>query len=100
MTVSVLHIEDCTNWVEAGERLRNALAALGRSDVVGFVLIEDAATAERTGFAGSPTLVADGVDLFPEGAPTTALACRVYRTPTGLAGLPTTEQIANALAQR
>lgn len=100
MDISVLHIDDCSNWIEAGRRLTAALASLGRTDPVNFVLVGDAATAARTGFAGSPTLQVDGIDLFPENASGTHLACRVYRTPTGLAALPTTEQIVEALAQR
>jgi hypothetical protein len=55
----------------------------------------EAATA---GFAGSPTLLVDGHDLFPGTALTTQLACRVYPTPDGLSGAPTAEALIAALS--
>jgi len=96
----VAHIADCPGWVEAGRRARAALDSLGRDDVeVGFRLISTPDDAVGSGFAGSPTILADGSDLF-DGEPTAELACRVYRTPAGFAGAPTTEMIAAELAQR
>ena len=67
------------------------------------VAVELLATPEDTigtAFAGSPTIEVDGTDLFPSDGATNDLACRVYRTPTGLAGLPTQEQIVEALNGR
>jgi hypothetical protein len=61
------------------------------------VTVKDAAQAVALNFAGSPTILVDGADLFPDGARASDLACRIYRTPTGIAGLPTTEQIVEAL---
>jgi hypothetical protein len=57
--------------------------------------VEDAA---RVPFAGSPTILLDGQDLFPAAERTSALACRLYSTPTGPAGLPSTDQIIDAIA--
>jgi hypothetical protein len=92
--IQILHIEDCPNWSEAASRLRDALAATGHPDVViTYRLLRTAADAEGTVFAGSPTITLDGIDLFPTAGVTSDLACRVYRTPFGLAGLPTTEQL-------
>jgi len=48
-------------------------------------------------FAGSPTIYADGIDLFPTGDDGGALACRIYRTPAGLTGSPTVEQLVDAI---
>ena len=50
-----------------------------------------------TGFAGSPTITADGADIFPDGAPSRDLACRMYPTPAGHAGVPTVDQVKEAL---
>lgn len=101
MDVAVLHIGECPNWEVAGQRVSEALAATGRPDVqVQYVLIEDTDTAARYGFAGSPTIMVAGSDLFPGGAASLDLACRVYFTPTGLAGLPSAEQIREALITR
>ena len=101
MKVQVLHIDDCPNWEEAGLRTRQALDAAGLADVpVEFVLIRTESEATSTGFAGSPTIVVDGEDLFPSDGRTADLACRVYLTEHGLAGAPTRTQLERALQAR
>ncbi len=101
MRATVLHIDDCPNWVQAGERFEAALRAEGRGDVtVEYRLLSTTAEAAQTAFAGSPTLVLDDEDLFPSAGRTAELACRIYRTPSGLAGIPTTAQIVDAIDRR
>lgn len=52
-------------------------------------------------FGGSPTVLIDGVDPLTEGqADQVGLSCRVYRTPAGLAGVPSLEQLRQALRRR
>lgn len=98
MKVQVLHIEECPSWEEAGARARQALDGAGLADVaVEFVVIRTPNEAASTAFAGSPTIVVDGEDLFPSDGQTTSLACRVYFTEHGLAGTPTRTQIERAL---
>src|SRR5690554_5395103 len=99
MDIQVLHIDDCPNWREAGALVTSALTSLGRDDIeVNYQLIDDPDTANRTGFAGSPTITVNGSDLFPSDGRTSDLACRIYFTPQGLAGLPTQAQIVESLA--
>jgi hypothetical protein len=94
MDLEILHIDECPNWEQAGDRLRQALTSTGHGDVpIDFRLIRFPEDAEGTAFAGSPTITLDGVDLFPSDSRTNDLACRVYFTPSGLAGLPTVEQL-------
>ena len=105
MKIELLHIADCPNTARALERVEAALAALGRDDVaVHLRLIESAADIAGTGFAGSPTITADDADLFPGGAPSGELACRIYPTPGGHAGghagAPTVDQVIEALKSR
>lgn len=101
MNIEVLHIEDCPSWVQAGHRLREALDATGFSnETISLTLLRTAEDAARAPFAGSPTIVVDGQDLFPDGERTADLACRVYPTPAGLAGLPTTAQLIEAINSR
>ena len=101
MYIEVVHVDDCPNWREAGERLRDALAATGLDGTaIKYCLLATAGDTARVRFAGSPTILVDGEDLFPGAGQTTELACRVYTTPTGLAGLPTTEQLIDAIAHR
>lgn len=93
MKVELLHIVDCPNTAVAEEHARAALDALGLADVpVELVTIRTEAEAASTQFGGSPTILLDGVDLFPT-APVRSLACRVYATESGYAGAPTQEQI-------
>ena len=97
MKVELLHIVDCPNTAVAEEHARAALDSLGLTDVpVELVTIHSEAEAANTRFGGSPTILVDGVDLFPT-APVRSLACRVYATRNGFAGAPTQEQIEVAL---
>ncbi len=101
MNIEVLHIEDCPSWIETGSRLREALDATGFCETtITYRLLGTSADAAQVSFAGSPTITVDGQDLFPSGGRTVDLACRVYLTPTGLAGLPTTEQLIAAIDAR
>ncbi|MDF2713052.1 MAG: alkylmercury lyase [Nonomuraea muscovyensis] len=99
--IEVLHIVDCPSWVAVGDRLREALNATGIGATrIEYRLLQTREDAARVPFAGSPTILLDGVDMFPGGEKTTDLACRVYLTPAGLAGLPTTDQLVDALTDR
>jgi len=74
------------------------LAELGRGDVeVTYRLLTDSVQAAAVPFAGSPTILLDGVDAFPSDGRTSDLACRVYRTDTGFAGVPTAAQLVEAI---
>lgn len=98
MEFEVLHIDQCPNWEEAGGRLRTALNMTGHGDtVISFRLLRTPEDAAHVPFAGSPTITLDGEDLFPSDGRTTDLACRIYSTPAGLAGLPTVEQLTRAI---
>lgn len=98
MRFELQHIDDCPNWEVASERLREALVATGHGDdPVAVRTVRDPDEADRMGFAGSPTIYADGIDLFPTADGGGALACRVYKTPSGLAGAPSVEQLVEAI---
>ena len=56
--------------------------------------------AAASAFAGSPTILVDGVDAFDDAVQLTELACRVYSTDRGLAGLPTVDQLAASLQSK
>lgn len=101
MEIEVLHIDECPSWAVAEERVREALEGLGLSDAsVKTRLLRTPDEAATTAFAGSPTITLDGVDIFPSDGRTADLACRVYLTERGLAGMPTTDQIIDAIRVR
>lgn len=99
MRVEILYFDGCPNWQECGERVHQALAAVGIADAdVRYSRITTPDEAAASAFAGSPTVLIDGIDLF--GVPPIGdLACRVYTTDTGLEGLPTVTQLTAALTK-
>jgi hypothetical protein len=101
MRIELLHIAECPNWAETARLLRSALDSTGHRDVpIGVQLIASEESAEEWGFAGSPTILADGVDLFPSRDRARSLACRTYVTPRGMAGHPTLAQLEEAIISR
>ncbi|WP_396278495.1 hypothetical protein [Glutamicibacter creatinolyticus] len=97
MKIELLHIVGCPNTDIAEANARAALDALGLGAVpIELVTIRTEDEAVSTRFGGSPTILVDGVDLFPT-APVHSLACRVYPTESGFAGAPTSSQITKAL---
>lgn len=98
MKVQVLVIADCPSAAPTMTRLRTALDAVGLGSVpVEAQLIESRDDATHFAFAGSPTILIDGEDLFPGASRTADLACRVYPTASSLAGWPEAEAISAAL---
>jgi len=99
VTVTLQFFDGCPSWQTARERLVEAARQTGVNLDVRLEQVETLEDAERLGFTGSPTLLVDGTDMFPSSGAPAALACRVYRTPAGLAGSPATEQLAAVLAK-
>ncbi|MCB2176382.1 MAG: thioredoxin family protein [Actinomycetales bacterium] len=100
MRVQLLHIADCPSWQLADERLRRALRTVGAEVEVERVLIRTPEQAAARGFHGSPSIVVDGVDLFPHAGAPVGLSCRLYPTPGGSAGSPTVGQLVEVLSGR
>lgn len=99
MRIDILHIADCPNWRRTAADVRTVLRELGRDDVpVTVTRVIDAAA--HPAFAGSPTVLIDGVDPFGDGTVSRELACRVYRVGTRLAGAPDITQLRDAVATR
>ena len=89
MQATLWSFADCPNWRGPGQRLRQELDEIGRTDAeVRLVPVESEAQTASVGFAGSPTRTVEGVDLFDAAASTGALTCRIDPTPDGLAGVP------------
>jgi hypothetical protein len=91
MTLELLYFDDCPNWKIAAERLDNI--ATRRGLAVERRIVATAEEAEAARFRGSPTTLVDGRDPFASGDEPFGLACRVYQSPDGPAGSPTTEQL-------
>jgi hypothetical protein len=100
MNIVIRHTEDCPNIDEAEARVRAALRSLGVRADVSRQVVRTSSDAQLLGFPGSPTIVVEGVDLFADPTGTTGLACRLYETGDGLRGVPSLEQVIEALVGR
>ncbi|MDF2092269.1 thioredoxin family protein [Knoellia sp. 3-2P3] len=99
MIAQVLFIEHCPHHGVAVARLREAARLADLDLVVQDERVSSAADAQRMGFGGSPSIHLDGVDLFPV-AQVGDLACRIYPTEAGPQGVPSVEQLVEALRER
>ncbi|PFG68179.1 hypothetical protein B0O41_3012 [Propionibacteriaceae bacterium ES.041] len=92
MEITLQYFDGCPNWEVLDQRLAKVLD--GRPDVrVVRQRVETAEDAARLRFHGAPTVLIDGVDPFADEHAPVGLACRVFRTPAGLAGSPTLDQL-------
>lgn len=103
-TVAAVNIElqvvpDCPHEADAERLLHAALADLGIDAVVRTRVILDEPEAVRCGFTGSPTFLLNGSDPFASPGRPVGLACRLYPTAEGVAGLPTLRDLRKALKQ-
>ena len=102
MEARLVYLDGCPNWQLARQRFRQVLDQMGRADVpISELRVETAEEAMAAGFAGSPTMLIDGRELFHQSTEWSGgLACRLYRTPAGSAGVPRVEDIMSALSEK
>ena len=101
MRIEILHIEACVNWRKAGELVAQVLEDLDAKHVpVEFTLISTPEEAVAVPFAGSPTILVDGIDAFPSAGATAELACRVYQADGRIAGTPSLSDLRAVVAER
>ena len=98
MRLQVLHVPDCPG-AEALDSLLSPLLA-ARTDIqVTRQIVTTEDEAGRLGMTGSPTILADGRDLFPSPGQKPSLSCRLYPREHGQLGpAPTASQLRDALA--
>ncbi len=99
MKIQFLYFEDCPNSKPAFQNLSMALQKLDLKLEIERVVIEDDLQAEQYSFQGSPSIKLNGVDLWEDIRPDYHMGCRVYQTPTGLAGSPTVEMLVKRLSE-
>jgi len=90
----------------ADARLREVLEILGTPVKVEQILVTTSEQAEEWAFNGSPTVFVDGSDPFAQPGAPIGLACRRYRTPDagrrtpeGVGGYPTVDQLVEILSR-
>ncbi|MGO4244080.1 thioredoxin family protein, partial [Janibacter sp. RAF20_2_2] len=72
--------------------------ALGVDVDVEKILVTTPEQADEWSFRGSPSILVDGEDHFAEPGAPVGLSCRLYRTPDGVEGSPTVEQLVQVLS--
>lgn len=97
MEIDLLYIPDCPHRSHARHYLDVALRRTRGNAVIREREICSQEEAARVGMTGSPTILVDGRDPFADPAAAPALACRLYRTDVGFSGVPSVEQLVEAL---
>ncbi len=93
LVIEIQHFHGCPNSPKLIERVKEAIKEFNKQIIYQEVLVESNEQAAKINFRGSPTLLINGDDFENLPAPENpALTCRYYPK-----GLPTTEQIKNAL---
>ena len=98
--VELLWFQGCANHPAARSMLEEVIAELSPGTPILDVDATYPAVAERLRFSGSPTIRVDGVDVDPTYVDPGDYTprCRLYRTSTGLRGLPERGWIEAALS--
>ena len=82
LRIEFLYFDGCPSYKQAWADLLDVIVELKRPVAVTPISVEDQQTADRLGFAGSPTLRIDGVDLEGYEGPG-IFVCRIYRENDG-----------------
>jgi hypothetical protein len=98
--IEVLTFDGCPNAQLARELVERVCADSRVDAEITDVSVPDEKTAQQLRFLGSPTIRLDGRDIEPGAKEHTdyALACRIYRTARGPAGIPDERWLRDALA--
>ncbi|MGE5603868.1 MAG: thioredoxin family protein [Nitrososphaerales archaeon] len=97
MKIELLYFSDCPSWENAFVNLRDAAALEGLTTPIELVEVLNDEDAARRQFLGSPSILVDGRDLWPESRNAYYMSCRMYPTPDGIRGWPTREMIRKQL---
>lgn len=90
MSIELLYVPDCPNQREAHALVQRIAAEEHLATDLRLIEVTSPEQAEALRFLGSPSIRVDGRDIEPDAneRDTFTLACRLYRTDSGLGGLP------------
>lgn len=97
MKIELQYFRGCPSWQRAFENLKSAIALEALPATIELVEVLDDGDAATRQFLGSPSILVDGRDLWPESRDAYYMSCRMYRTPEGIRGWPTAEMIREQL---
>jgi hypothetical protein len=98
--VEILYFDGCPNHEPARALVERVSSELGIEPEIRVVEVPDAEAVERLRFLGSPTVRVDGRDVEPgaDDRDRFMFACRVYRTDSGVGGVPARRWLRDALS--
>jgi hypothetical protein len=88
MRVELLYWDGDPNYMTARQRLVEVLTEDAFETPIQMVSVNTQADAELLAFPGSPTILMDGVDIYPAGVGPPALTLRAYPPDDDLEGTP------------
>ena len=97
----MLYSEGCPGGEASARALREVLSGTAPGPEIQAIELSSRAFFEL-GAPGSPTILVNGLDLFPpgEGPSAAASCCRLYATPEGPRSHPTAGMVRDALRER
>lgn len=95
--IELLVVPDCPNEGPARHLTLAVLSELGIAARVSTTVIATEHEARARGFTGSPTILINGRDPFGHQGASVGVACRVYSTPAGPAGVPPHDDLRDAV---
>ena len=98
MDIELRYFDDCPNWEKTADVLQSLIVDLDLDATLTTRRIATPEEAEAVHFLGSPSIVVNGEDPFAEVGAPVGLTCRLYRTETGFAAMPSIAQLTAALA--
>lgn len=97
MKIELLYFDGCPSWEIALKNFETALQEENITASIEMIKVTDDEDATRLNFLGSPHFRVDGKDLWHEERETYSMSCRVYSTPEGTKGFPTTNMLREQL---
>lgn len=100
MVIRVLTFEGCPHGEAAADLVEKTVRDLHLKADIKAIQVKSESEARRYQFLGSPSIQVDGQDIERKRrneAP--SFACRVYRTPNGITGVPPRELLVDAIRE-
>ncbi|WP_445257016.1 DF family (seleno)protein [Nocardioides aurantiacus] len=97
LSVELLVVPDCPHEAAARVMIETVLNDLEVPARISTTIVDTDDQARDLQFVGSPTFLINGQDPFADAEAAVGLACRMYRTPDGMDGVPPLSSLREAI---